>query len=303
MFVELSHFALIVELGSFTAAAKAAGITQPALSSSIQRLESKMNARLLDRGRHGATLTAAGEALLPRARAALAAVADGERAVAEVMGLRSGEVRLGGGPTACTWHLPAQLARFRQLYPQIMLKLHEDHSPKLRSLVREGSLDLAVVTGAGADDWGCDELVLVGPRGHALCGLSPQEVLRRVGESDFIAFSAHSPTRLALEELLPQVRIVMALSSIGAVVGNVRAGIGAALVPRAAVEEDLALGRLCLIDHPRTPLRRHLSLIHRGEEALTPAAAALRGLLLQHPIGEKSAAGPEELAPRGGDFA
>src|SRR5438067_8459620 len=99
------HFALVAQHGTLTAAARHAHVTQPALTASIQRLEAQMAARLFVRG-HGsrarATLTAAGEALLPRARAALAAVDEGRRAVAEVMGLAVGTVRLGAGATVCT---------------------------------------------------------------------------------------------------------------------------------------------------------------------------------------------------------
>src|SRR6185503_6727184 len=113
MLEELRHLALVAEHGSFTEAARRAGLSQPALSASIARLERGMGARLLHRGAGGTRLTAAGEALLPRARAALAAVEDGRRAVAEIEGLHAGEVRVGAGATACTYLLPHVLAAFR----------------------------------------------------------------------------------------------------------------------------------------------------------------------------------------------
>jgi DNA-binding transcriptional LysR family regulator len=62
--------------------------------------------------------------------------------------------------------------------------------------------------------------------------------------------------------------------------GNVRAGVGIALVSRVAVATDLAAGRLVEIPSPRTPIARRFSLVHRGVEYLPPAAAALRRLLL-----------------------
>src|SRR5215212_2052563 len=100
MLESLRHFLLITEHGTFTRAARRAHLSQPALTASIHKLEEELGARLFHRGRTGAALTAAGEALVPRARAALAAVADARRAVAEIEGLRSGEVRLGAGATA-----------------------------------------------------------------------------------------------------------------------------------------------------------------------------------------------------------
>src|SRR6185436_15585146 len=125
VFEAFRHFALVSEHGTFTAAARHAHLTQPALTASIQRLEAQLGARLFDRGRAGATLTAAGAALLPRARAALAAVEEGRRAVAEVMGLAVGVVRVGAGATACTYYLPRTLAKFRARYPGVQISLRE----------------------------------------------------------------------------------------------------------------------------------------------------------------------------------
>lgn len=72
----------------------------------------------------------------------------------------------------------------------------------------------------------------------------------------------------------------MELGSIASVKGNVRAGIGVALVSSAAVEQDLADGRMVVVPHPATPIVRPLKLVHRGVERLPPAAARLRELLL-----------------------
>ena len=74
MLDELRTFVMVVDAGSFTAAARPAGRSQPALTAAIQRLEQTVGAVLLTRGRSGASPTAAGEALLPHARAALAAL-------------------------------------------------------------------------------------------------------------------------------------------------------------------------------------------------------------------------------------
>src|SRR6476646_6828458 len=106
MMDELGHFLLVVELGTWTAASRRAHLSQPALTASIHRLEAAFGARLLHRGPSGAVLTAAGQALLPWARQALASVERGRRAVAEVEGLRAGEVHLAAGSTACAVFLP-----------------------------------------------------------------------------------------------------------------------------------------------------------------------------------------------------
>lgn len=268
MLDDLRHFLLVVEHGTLTAAARHAHLTQPALTASIQRLEAQLGARLLHRGRRGAEPTAAGAALIPSARAALAAVEEGRRAVAEVAGLHAGEVRLGGGATACTYLLPAVLARFRAAHPQIRFRMLEGTTADLLAGVEAGELDLAVVTGEAGDPWRADELILVGPPG----GAPPS--------APFVTFVRGSPVRELLERHFPDADVVMELGSIAAVKGNVRAGIGVALVSRAAVAHDLASGRMAEIPSQTTPVLRRLSLAHRGVDRLSPAAAALRDLLL-----------------------
>jgi DNA-binding transcriptional LysR family regulator len=95
-----------------------------------------------------------------------------------------------------------------------------------------------------------------------------------------VTFPPGATTRLILERHFPEARIVMELSGIAAVLAFVRAGAGAALVSRVAVEADLARGALVEARHPATPLRREIAIVHRGVERLSPAAAAVRQALL-----------------------
>jgi len=268
MIDDLRNFVLIVERGTFTAAARAAHLTQPALSVSIKRLESDVGARLLDRGRHGAEVTAAGNALLPRARAALAAIEDGRRAVAEIQGLHAGEVRLGAGATTTTYLLPSYLGRFRKKHPGVRIMLRELTTAASQDAVERGELDLAIVTGPSGDHWKDDAFVLVAAPGVRFRG------------SPFLTFPKGTVTRDALDRHFPDADIVMELSSIAAIKGHVVEGIGIALLSRAAAQRDLASGRLIQLRHSATPIPRELVIIHRGEDRLPPAAASLRNLLL-----------------------
>ncbi|MCB9680971.1 MAG: LysR family transcriptional regulator [Alphaproteobacteria bacterium] len=277
MFDSLHHFLLIVEHGTFTEAARHAHLSQPALSASIRRLEEAMGARLLERGSGRARPTAEGEALLPRARMALAAVEDGRRAVAEVAGLHAGEVRLGAGPTPCTYLLPRYLAAFRARHPGVRFLLREAHNPVVWEGLHDGTLDLGVVTEASVprqrtalhvEAWLDDPLVIVrGP------GVDPDT-------TDFVTFPPGSILRELLDRVVPERQVVMELGSIAAIKGNVRAGVGKALVSRSAIQRDLAEGALIVVDDPRMPLARRLMLVHRGRDRLPPAAAAVRALLL-----------------------
>src|SRR5688572_31046717 len=149
MLEPLRHFTLVAEHRTFTAAARHALVTQPALTASIQRLEAQMGARLFTRGPGGSVLTAAGEALLPRARAALAAIEEGRRAVAEVVGLSVGSVRLGAGATVCTFYLPKTLAKFRARHPGVQILLREANPSDLLDALEAGDLDVVVLARVG----------------------------------------------------------------------------------------------------------------------------------------------------------
>lgn len=268
MMDELQQFLLIVEHGTFTEAAKRAHLSQPALSASVRRLEEEMQARLFDRGRHGASLTRAGDALLPHARAALSALAAAKRAVGEIEGLRAGEVRLGAGATATTYLLPTILSRFRRAHPGLKFLLREGYALDIHAEIETGELDLGIVSGVGNDYWRDDELILVA---------SPTINPRTAG---FLTFPEGSTTRRLLAQHFGEVDIVMELGGIAAVKGNARAGMGKALMSRAAVEADLIAGRLVEVKSSKTPVRRKLSLVHRGVERLPKAAAALREAIL-----------------------
>lgn len=272
----LRHLLLIVEHGTFTAAARAAHLSQPALSASIARLEERLGAPLLDRGRHGARLTAAGLALLPHARAALAAVEDGQNAVAEVAGLRRGEVTIGTGATVATYLLPGYLAAFRRAHPGVTIALRELPSAHIADALERGDIDLAIVDASAlagrrlaSERWRDDEMVLVGADAEASA------------RDPFVTFIRGSTTRALLERHFPDAEVVVELSGIAAVKQHVRVGIGVALLTRVAVSVDLERGTLVEIPHRATPIRRRFVLAHRGRERLSPSAKRLRDLLLE----------------------
>jgi DNA-binding transcriptional LysR family regulator len=279
----LRHFTLVAQHRTFTAAARHAHVTQPGLTASIQRLEALLGARLFDRGPAGATLTAAGRALLPRARAALAAVEEGRRAVAEVMGLTVGSVRLGAGATVCTYYLPRTLARFRARHPGVQILLREANPDDLVDALEAGDLDLVILArvarrgspdllraargGLVREKWLDDELVLVGAPGID------------ARTAPLVTFARGATTRTLVDQHFAGVPIAMELGSIAAIKGNTRAGVGVALVSRRAIERDVSGGQLVVLPHERTPMNRPLYLVHQGRDRLPPAAAELHRML------------------------
>lgn len=143
---QLAYLVAVTDVGSFTRAAESLGVAQPTVSRQLRALEDELGAPLLDRGgRDGTVLTAAGAAVLPLARRMLADLESARTAVAEIVGLRAGRVRVGATPSLCIGVLADVLREFHRRYPEIRIELVESGSqPLVRALVR-GELDVALV--------------------------------------------------------------------------------------------------------------------------------------------------------------
>src|SRR5947199_10277402 len=124
---QLGYLVAVAEEANFTRAAERIHVAQPAVSAQIQRLEREVGQRLLDRSRRTVRLTAAGEAVLPHAKAALAAVADMQVAVEELTQLVRGTVRL-GTVTSHSVDVPSLLADFHADHPNVEITLSTDTS-------------------------------------------------------------------------------------------------------------------------------------------------------------------------------
>jgi DNA-binding transcriptional LysR family regulator len=174
---QLEYFVAVAEDANFTRAAERVHVSQSGVSAQIRQLERDLGAPLIDRSGRVATLTGAGAAALPHARAALAAAAAVRQAVDEVTGLLSGRIVV-GMVTACTvTPLFDALAAFHLAHPGIEIALLEGNSDWLIERVRTGAADLALIGAAGAPPGGLDALTIVSeglvaavPPGHPLAG-------------------------------------------------------------------------------------------------------------------------------------
>lgn len=147
---QLEYLVAVAEEASFTRAAERVHISQSGVSAQIRQLERELGAELFDRTGRAPSLTTAGAAALPHARAALASAAAVREAVADVTTLVRGHLTV-GMVTACTVEpLFAGLAGFHAAHPGVEITLVEDGSDRLVEGVRRGSIDLALVGTAGA---------------------------------------------------------------------------------------------------------------------------------------------------------
>ena len=158
--MELRHlatFVAVAEEGSFTRASSRLHVVQSAVSAGVRILERELGAALFDRTTHRVQLTDAGSALLPEARATLAAARAAREAVDAVRGGLRGTVTLGimqaGAPG--TIDIAALLAAFRADHPGVEFRARQGHSAEMAVQVREGGLDLPSSPSPAAAPAGC----------------------------------------------------------------------------------------------------------------------------------------------------
>jgi DNA-binding transcriptional LysR family regulator len=128
--------------GSLSAAARALGYTQPAVSHHIARLEEEVGTAVLTRLGQGVRLTDAGHALVEHADAALSRLEAAEEDVASIAGLRAGRVRLAAFPSAGATLMAGALSRLRAAHPGIAVSFVEGEPEDVLPLLRGGELDL-----------------------------------------------------------------------------------------------------------------------------------------------------------------
>lgn len=139
-------FVEVAKTASFSHAAEALHLTQPAISKRIARLEEQLDTRLFDRiGRH-VHLTEAGEAFLPRCQRILSDIQDAERLIHGLDGRIEGSLSMGISHHIGLHRLPPVLRRFTQQHPSVRLDIDFMDSEQAHQRILQGELDLAVIT-------------------------------------------------------------------------------------------------------------------------------------------------------------
>ena len=144
----LRQLRYLVEVGerlNFRAAAEACFVTQSTLSAGIKELETQLDVELVERDPRGVRLTQAGEQVVVRARALLAAAQDLVETARSAGAPLAGPFRLGVIPTVAPFLLPAVLPDLRTAYPQLRLHLREDLTERLLEKLRAAELDAALI--------------------------------------------------------------------------------------------------------------------------------------------------------------
>lgn len=287
---QLQHFVAVAEERHFTRAAQRVNIVQSALSSSIRALEEELAAKLFIRSTRQVRLTAAGQALLDKARIAIAAVRDARDAVAAVQGLRRGRLSIGTVQSLPAFlDLPTLIERFHGLYPDIEVRLCQGSSSQLLDKIRDGRLDLAFLPlGEPPQDVAttmiaCDALVLACAPSHALAGRHDLS-LAELRDEPFVDFQPDWGTRTLVDRSFLDAgierRIAFEVNDLETLLALVRRNLGIALLPEAVVAARLPDFGMAELAEPE--LCWQLVAAHLpGQGEHTAPADAAAGVFLQ----------------------
>ncbi|WP_212830514.1 LysR family transcriptional regulator [Catellatospora sp. TT07R-123] len=289
----LRSFHEVCQQGSISAAATALGYTQSAVSRQLATLEAALRGPLLHRHARGVRPTPAGEALLAHTAAILARV---ERAAEEVAAARTRQparLRVGAVPTAVGHLLPRALIRFAADEPGVRVSFAEGVTPRLLPRLRDGKLDLVVVTdyppglpvldGVRVVHLLDDPLLLALPRGHRLAAAERVDLADLAEEAwveDYAGAAAVLTSACGRAGFTPRVEI-----ETGGWMGKlafVAAGFGVCLVPgllAPAVRADVAIRELS------DPPRRAVYAALRTRDARTGPAARFADALVEAAAG------------------
>ena len=242
----LEYFVAVAEELSFTRASRRLHVVQSGVSSAIQGLERELGAALFDRDRHRVTLTEAGRALLPEARATLAAAQAAADAVAETTAGLRGALSIGTMISTGPVGLPVLLGRFHEQHPGVLVKLRvmPGGSAELAREVISGGLDLALLSLPGEAPAGLavrplaqEPLALICAAKHPLASKASVP-LETLAEEAFIDFPVGWGTRAVVDRAFAAAGIdrqvsfeVADYATAAGLVGN---GLGVAFVPTSA---------------------------------------------------------------------
>ncbi|MEU9982723.1 LysR family transcriptional regulator [Streptomyces sp. NPDC050856] len=273
----------VATTGSFSAAARELGCTQPAVSQQMKALEASACTPLLIRTGREMRLTEAGEVLVRHASGILAGLTAAEEEIAAIAGLRAGRVRLVSFPSGSSTLVPTALAALRADHPGTRVSLVEAEPPRSVEMLRDGDCDVALAFryGAPTAEWEdlvvrpllADRLVGLVPEGHRLADAGAVAIGELAGES----WIAGCPRcRRQLVEVCEGAgftpRIDFATDDYPAVVGLVGAGLGVAVLPELAVQSLRPRGARTVAVEPA--VEREIVALTLPDLAKVPAVAA-----------------------------
>ncbi|HWS51612.1 MAG TPA: LysR family transcriptional regulator [Microbacterium sp.] len=278
---QLQIFLRVAEEQSISRAAELLHLAQPSVSQAIRQLESELRGELFLRSRRGVSLTAAGHSLVEPARQMLRDLVVAKESVADVLGLKGGNLHIAAVPALAVDPLAPMLGAYRRRYPDVKLHIIDPADvADTPSYVRSGRCEIGLVENIAPQPGLClheldaQEIVLILPPGAAVA--TDQVSWEELARFEFVTSPpGRSVSRSRLDYIFgktgKELRICVESDHRTAISEFVLAGAGAALLRRPLAAAIVERGARAYPLQPR--LEHQVTLIHR-DRTLSPAARA-----------------------------
>lgn len=295
---QLQAFIAVAERGSFRAAAEEIHLSPPAMSRRIEKLESIIGTRLLNRTTREVELTSVGRVFLERARAAIDDLESAMLGISDIATSRSGRVTVACVPSAAIYFLPQVISSFSAKYPAIRIRVIDESMNQTLQSVLSGESDFGIgfmntlMPEIKFESIHVDPFVVAMRRDHPLANRKAVGWQEIAGER-LISVARSSGNRQLLDDILSKAGLnpnfAFEVSHIGTLLGMVEAGLGVAAVPRMALPANHPSVVGLMLRKPT--ISRSLGLLSKQGATLRPAAAMFHEHLSQALRRRKVAAG------------
>ena len=285
---QLQYLVAVADLGGFRRAAEACGVSQPSLSAQVAQVERALRVQVFERHARGVRVTAAGEAVLARARQVLLAAGDLNETARQQSDPLSGTLRIGVIPTVCPYLLPEIAPALNRALPNLAIVWSEDKTGTLIKQIADARLDAAIVArdpridGLDAAPIGDDPFVLAAAPGHRLMkGTAPASPSVLEGATVFLLEDGHCFRDQALAFCGATGAHEAGLSATGlsTLIQMVGTGQGVTLLPQMAVAVENRRGQLAVRAFKRPAPTRAIVLGWRKGSALAHPLTAVADVI------------------------
>ena len=288
-FDQLITFLEVAKQGSFSRAGEKVFRSQSAVSAQIRQLEQEYGDRLLDRSGKTVKLTPAGQVFYDYAERLKRLREESLIAVADHSGTPRGTLRIGANETTCLYVLPEVFAEYCRRYPPVQINIYRNFSYKIMEKLENGSIEVGILTlpiqspSLEIQPIFRDKLMLMVSPNNPLAKHKTATIRDIVKHPVLLPKTGH--TRRLLDKLLrphrDELQIRMELASVGMIKSFVAADLGVSLISSSFARDEVAAGRVKLIDLEDVELFRELGLAYRRDRTLSCATAAFIDVLRQ----------------------